>query len=39
MVIYAMARRGFDPVVNAISTLIVGGLGVLILISARLQKT
>ena len=38
MVIYAMARRGVDPAVNAISTLIVTGLGVLILLSERLQK-
>jgi len=38
MVIYAMARRGVDPAVNAISTIIIVGLGVLILISERLQK-
>ena len=37
MVIYAMARRGISPVVNAISTLIVCGLGVLILFSERLR--
>jgi spermidine/putrescine transport system permease protein len=37
MVIYAMARRGISPVVNAISTLIVFGLGVLILFSERLR--
>lgn len=37
MVIYAMARRGANPVVNAISTLIVIGLGVLIAISERLR--
>jgi spermidine/putrescine transport system permease protein len=36
MVLYAMARRGSSPVVNAISTLIVAGLGILILISDRL---
>jgi spermidine/putrescine transport system permease protein len=36
MVIYAMARRGANPVVNAISTLIVLGLGVLIVISEKL---
>lgn len=35
MAIYAMARRGISPVVNAISTLIVVGLGGLILISER----
>jgi spermidine/putrescine transport system permease protein len=38
MVIYAMARRGANPVVNAISTLIVFGLGVLIVISERLRE-
>ncbi|MEO7145410.1 MAG: ABC transporter permease [Bryobacteraceae bacterium] len=39
MVIYAMARRGVHPEVNAISTLIVFGLGVLILVSERLRAT
>jgi spermidine/putrescine transport system permease protein len=38
MAIYAMARRGVNPMVNAISTLIVFGLGALILISGRLQR-
>jgi ABC-type spermidine/putrescine transport system, permease component II len=38
MVIYAMARRGANPVVNAISTLIVAGLGVFVILSERLQK-
>jgi spermidine/putrescine transport system permease protein len=38
MVIYAMARRGANPVVNAISTMIVAGLGVLIVISERLRE-
>jgi ABC-type spermidine/putrescine transport system permease subunit II len=38
MVIYAMARRGANPVVNAISTLIVAGLGVLILLAERLAR-
>ena len=37
MVLYAMARRGSSPVVNAISTLIVTALGILVLISERLQ--
>jgi spermidine/putrescine transport system permease protein len=37
MVLYAIARRGGNPVVNAISTLIVFGLGALILISERLR--
>jgi spermidine/putrescine transport system permease protein len=39
MVVYAMARRGVSPVVNAISTVIVAGLGVVIFVSARLRKT
>lgn len=38
MVIYAMARRGANPVVNAISALIVVGLGALVLISERLRE-
>ena len=38
MAVYQMARRGVSPVVNAISTMIVLALGVLILISERLQK-
>lgn len=38
MVLYAIARRGANPVVNAISTIIVFGLGVLILASERLRK-
>lgn len=38
MVIYAMARRGANPEVNAISTVIFVGLGGLILASERLQK-
>ncbi|MCL6545523.1 MAG: ABC transporter permease [Bryobacteraceae bacterium] len=37
MVIYAMAKRGVSPVVNAVSTLIATGLGVLILVSERLR--
>ena len=37
MVIYAMARRGVSPVVNAVSALIVVGFSVIILISQRLQ--
>src|SRR5208283_2529827 len=35
MVIYAFARRGVNPVVNAISALIVFGFGALILLSQR----
>jgi spermidine/putrescine transport system permease protein len=38
MVIYAMARRGVSPVVNAVSAFIVVIFGVLILISDRLQQ-
>ena len=38
MVIYAMARRGANPVVNAISTLIIVGLGVMIVVSERLRE-
>jgi len=37
MVIYALARRGVSPVLNAVSTLIVIGLGALVLISERLR--
>ena len=39
MVIYAIARRGVNPVVNAISALIVVGFGTLILLSERLRAT
>lgn len=38
MVIYAIARRGVSPTLNAVSTLIVTALGVLILVSERLQR-
>lgn len=38
MVIYAMARRGVSPVVNAVSALIVVAFGIIILISQRLQE-
>jgi len=38
MVIYAIARRGINPIVNAISALIVVGLGVLILVSEKLRS-
>ena len=38
MVIYGMARRGVSPVVNAVSSLIVVLLGVLILVAERWQK-
>ena len=39
MVLYAIARRGANPVVNAISTIIVLGLGVLIMISERFRES
>jgi len=39
MVIYAIARRGVNPVVNAISALIVVGFGTVVLISERLRTT
>lgn len=38
MVIYAMARRGVSPVVNAVSALIVVAFGAMIVISQRLQQ-
>ena len=38
MAIYAMARRGVSPVLNAVSTLIVVGLGVLVMMSERLRS-
>lgn len=38
MIIYAMARRGVSPDVNAISVLITVGLGVLILAAGRLER-
>jgi spermidine/putrescine transport system permease protein len=39
MVIYAMARRGVSPVVNAVSALIVVAFGAIIIMSQRLQDT
>jgi spermidine/putrescine transport system permease protein len=38
MMLYAMAKRGANPVVNAISTVIFVVFGALILVSERLQK-
>jgi len=38
MVIYAMARRGVSPVVNAVSAFIVVIFGGLILLSERLRQ-
>lgn len=37
MVIYALARRGVSPELNAVSTVLVVGLGTLVLISERLR--
>jgi len=37
MVIYALARRGVNPMLNAVSTVIVIGLGTLVLVSERLR--
>jgi spermidine/putrescine transport system permease protein len=38
MVIYAMARRGVSPVINAVSSLIVVLLGVFIVAAERWQR-
>jgi len=38
MVIYALAKRGANPVINAVSALIVVGLGSLILLAERWRK-
>jgi len=38
MVIYAMARRGVSPVVNAVSAMIVVAFGAIILLSQRLER-
>jgi spermidine/putrescine transport system permease protein len=38
MVIYAMARRGVSPSINAISAIVVVGFGVLIMISEKLRE-
>jgi spermidine/putrescine transport system permease protein len=37
MIVYAMARKGVSPEVNALSVMITVGLGVLVLISGRLE--
>jgi spermidine/putrescine transport system permease protein len=39
MMIYAMARKGVSPEVNALSALITVGLGVLILVASRLERS
>jgi spermidine/putrescine transport system permease protein len=38
MIIYAMARKGVSPEVNALSVMITVGLGVLVLISGKLER-
>ena len=38
MVIYALARRGVNPTLNAVSTLVVVALGAMVLISERLRS-
>ncbi len=38
MVIYAMARRGVSPVLNAVSTTVVVALGAMVLLSERLRR-
>ena len=38
MVIYAMARRGVSPVLNAVSTTVAIALGIIVLISERLRS-
>jgi spermidine/putrescine transport system permease protein len=38
MTIYALARRGVNPVLNAVSTVIVVALGAMVLISERLRS-
>jgi ABC-type spermidine/putrescine transport system permease subunit II len=37
MVIYALARRGVSPELNAVSTVLIVGLGALVLFSERLR--
>ena len=39
MVVYAMARRGASPVINAISAIVTLVFGVLILLSERVRST
>jgi spermidine/putrescine transport system permease protein len=39
MVIYAMARRGVSPVVNAVSAMIVVAFGAIILVSQKLERS
>jgi spermidine/putrescine transport system permease protein len=39
MMIYAMARKGVSPEVNALSAMITVGLGVLVLLASRLERS
>ncbi|MGH9557721.1 MAG: ABC transporter permease [Bryobacteraceae bacterium] len=39
MAIYAMARRGVNPILNAISTVVMIALGMMVLLSERLRRT
>jgi spermidine/putrescine transport system permease protein len=38
MMVYAMARKGVSPEVNALSVMITVGLGTLILMAGRLER-
>lgn len=38
MVVYAVARRGVSPMLNAISTILVAALGVLVIVSEKLRQ-
>jgi ABC-type spermidine/putrescine transport system permease subunit II len=38
MTIYSLARRGVNPTLNAVSTIIVVTLGIFVLVSERLRK-
>jgi spermidine/putrescine transport system permease protein len=38
MVIYALARRGVNPMLNAVSTIVVVALGVIVMVSERLRS-
>jgi spermidine/putrescine transport system permease protein len=39
MVIYALARRGVNPMLNAVSTIVVFALGAMVLLSERLRSS
>jgi len=38
MVVYAMARKGISPMVNALSAMITVGLGVFVILAGRLEQ-